>query len=370
MKIVLYFILTLTCLSYARMISIPIGGSLENGSPILNMFAGKKVAFFTSADPTPERTGPETEKFFTRRGIQNTWVKVYEPCVDKVRNPEFIKQVEDADVIYFTGGYSDKLSSCLFGDNQSGTITPLLAAIQKKQIVAGSSAGAMVQPMANMLLTRNPVDSYQAIVRRQVPFSPHAFKLFNRGLVDVHFSERGRQGRLFVFAWQTRTRWAFGVDENTAIIEYPDGNIKVAGQNGVVIFDMLNNNMKNGTMHFLTEGDILTKSGDILYPAWKSPCPPLSNLPPPSTNIFNQFRSISLNYAKYSGRESYRGVYGRSPIVEVVFDKRPNTRSMCGKFNNTQFESFSNMQVLMGVTSKVDLIGDEYFNKESQYIDL
>jgi peptidase E len=52
--------------------------------------------------------------------------------------------VRDADVVYFTGGYSDKLQTCLFGDKQSGS-SPLLEEIQKKKMVAGSSAGAMVR---------------------------------------------------------------------------------------------------------------------------------------------------------------------------------------------------------------------------------
>ena len=33
---------------------------------------------------------------------------------------------------------------------------------------------------------------------------------------DVHFSERGRQGRLMVLVAETGREWAFGADENTA----------------------------------------------------------------------------------------------------------------------------------------------------------
>jgi len=228
----------------------------------------------------------------------------------------------------------------------------------------------MVQPMANMLLTRNAIDSYDAVVRRAVPFSPHSFKMFKRGLVDVHFSERGRQGRLFVFAWQTRTKWSFGIDENTGIIEFDDGNLRVMGQNGVVIYDMENANLENGTMHYLTEGDVLTTSGEILYPNWKLPCES-PQIPRNSTNIFTQFKLISLDVARYNRRIKHTGIVGRNPVVQVTFEKLSNSRTMCGIFNGTSYVSFSHMSVSMTARTaqEVGKVGDEVVNMEPYYID-
>lgn len=358
MKILLVTFLFIATL--AR-ISMPIGGSLENGSPILNRFFGKKVAFITAADPSPERTGPETQRFFDRRGINATWVKVFEPCVNKVRDAALMAQIDAADAVYFTGGYSDKLQRCMFGDSENYNPTPLLLAVQRKNIVAGSSAGAMVQPMGNILLTRNSIESYPAIVQRRVPFSPSAFRVFKRGLVDVHFSERGRQGRLFVFAFLTKARFAFGVDENSGIIEHEDGRVEFIGERGTVVYDMIGGSMSNATMHYLTEGDILMPSGQVVYPAWKQSCPPSNIAPRESTQIFADFKERSLAYAKYTPTQRYRGIVGRTPIVEVTFDKPTNFRVACGSFNSSSYTSFSNMQVHMGTTSfeKIGRYGDE-----------
>lgn len=44
----------------------------------------------------------------------------------------------------------------------------------------------------------------------------HGF--FNYGLLDTHFSERGRQGRIVRLADHTQVPFAFGVDENTALL--------------------------------------------------------------------------------------------------------------------------------------------------------
>jgi hypothetical protein len=50
--------------------------------------------------------------------------------------------------------------------------------------------------------------------------------LFQLGLLDTHFSERDREIRLAVFAHTTETRYAFGVDETTALTvkRLPNGN--------------------------------------------------------------------------------------------------------------------------------------------------
>jgi cyanophycinase len=42
--------------------------------------------------------------------------------------------------------------------------------------------------------------------------------LFTHGSLDTHFSERGREGRLIRLAAETGQRFAFGVDEDTALV--------------------------------------------------------------------------------------------------------------------------------------------------------
>lgn len=42
--------------------AIPIGGSLSNGSPILNLFSNKTVGIITAADPNPQSQGPIAQR--------------------------------------------------------------------------------------------------------------------------------------------------------------------------------------------------------------------------------------------------------------------------------------------------------------------
>ena len=66
--------------------------------------------------------------------------------------------------------------------------------------------------------------------------------LFELGLLDTHFSERDRETRLAIFAAETKQRFAFGVDETTALLVSSHNSTNklqfaVLGQNGVFIVD-------------------------------------------------------------------------------------------------------------------------------------
>ena len=68
------------------------------------------------------------------------------------------------------------------------------------------------------------------------------FGFFTEGLIDTHFSERGRQGRIVRLAWNQLVDMAYGVDENTALVVENAGAsnaiMSVIGQNGVFVFDL------------------------------------------------------------------------------------------------------------------------------------
>jgi cyanophycinase-like exopeptidase len=66
---------------------------------------------------------------------------------------------------------------------------------------------------------------------------------FSFGLLDTHFSQRGRQGRAIAIGWTQSSPRVFGIDENTAIIvtnatSASDVNMRVVGEYGVSIFDL------------------------------------------------------------------------------------------------------------------------------------
>jgi cyanophycinase len=146
-------------------------------------------------------------------------------------------------------------------------------------VVGGTSAGAAVQSggLAGNG-NRNPMitagSSHGILVSGFTSDNHEAtggIETFPWGVVDTHFSERAREGRLIRLLAQANVRFGFGVDETTALnvvhTEDEDGNERVAmlvnGENGVYIVDMGSANVlsevpfevRDVVTHFLNEGD-------------------------------------------------------------------------------------------------------------------
>jgi cyanophycinase len=359
-RTIVVLLLCLVVLTQCQQLRIPIGGALQVDSPILELFKGKKVAYFTCAGDNPTADAETYKVFFQKRSIQAQWVPVYgSACRSGVSDPTYIHMVEEADSVFFSGGLSGNIQECLFGDSTNGTETPILAAIRKKEIVAGTSAGAMIQPTRDIMITRHTAESYSAVASKQIYYREHGFNLFTHGLVDVHFAERGRQGRLYVLAWATKSRFSYGVDENTALIQYPDGKMKVMGQGGVLVYDATKpmTSFESGIMtHFLTEGDEIDADGKITFANWKKSCS-TTKVPPSSKNIFSEWRSRSIEVSQFEKPDfEYKGYVGSAPVVEVLMKKSGATKAMCGDQQGKHHASFSNLFVSIS-TKSIDQVG-------------
>jgi cyanophycinase-like exopeptidase len=283
-------------------------------------------------------------------------------CNTNAFNPDIVAMVEEADAIYYSGGQSGRLQSCLYGrfstngiDVQDGEMTPVLAALQAKTIVGGSSAGAMNQPTSEILVTGSSVESYSALSAGSV-FQRNAGNAMvqSEELIDTHFSERGRQGRLMIIAMQTGQRFAFGADEDSAYFWKPDGTHEAVGESiregikaGVVVYQDVtgNSSSQSGLMHYLTSGDTInTNTGEIFFSADKTPCSETS-VPRAVNNIFDRpgfpYRAVSLEMSTAPSGSTLSNFHGSNPVVEVEFSKTDSTAAMCGPSG----QSFSNLEV-------------------------
>jgi len=369
------------------------GGAMSRGGPesaALEAFRGfpaKGVKFISAASPRPSDPSG-LYSFLTSFGVNDPeWIPVYESnCANRTRDPKYIKMVEDADAIYIGGGQSGRVSSCLFGSyNQrginSGEETPMLKALRGKRILGGSSAGAMTQPSSEILITGHSKESYDAVKSGQV-YERDAGNGFlgTPQAVDTHFSERGRQGRLLVFAAQTKAEWAFGVDEATAYIWRPSGLYEVvrgAYNGGVVIYQGAtgDKSSQRGRMHFLTLGDkIDIKTGAVTYSADKTPCSS-EEVPAGSKSVFNGggsnvYKNISIATAKAPAGTTVANFHGYWSQVQVVMHKDERTVAMCGpsgeSFENLLIEQTgSPTRILSGAAEKPN-VPEDYIYPEDE----
>jgi cyanophycinase len=86
---------------------------------------------------------------------------------------------------------------------------------------------------------------------------------FSWGLVDQHFLQRGRIGRLLAACWELDEQLAYGIDENSALL-VEGGTARVIGETGVMLvdlrkarFDSNGYDIRNARVSYLDDGDAI-----------------------------------------------------------------------------------------------------------------
>lgn len=187
-----------------------------------------------------------------------------------------VEQIRRADAIFINGG--DQSLTLQAFRQPDGTATAELKQIESmlgagQLVIAGTSAGTAVMAGGSYQGRRTPMitngDSYSAmqygafdlaapqpgcdkdqscsngLAEQHLTFSgTGGLGLFPWGVLDTHFSERGRQGRLLRLQNDTQTRFGFGIDEATALLvapgqqeNGPEVTMEVLGAGGVYIVD-------------------------------------------------------------------------------------------------------------------------------------
>ena len=214
---------------------VPIGGAenKENDRQILERFV--RVSGSDTADivviPTASRmheTGPRYEKLFKELGARRVTVMDFDTRRD-CQETGRLRRLEEASGIFFTGGNQLRLSTLLGG-------TPVAKLIRVRNAhgvtVGGTSAGASI--LSEHMIAFG--DDGSSVVSGSVRLAP-GLGLTNRFIIDQHFRQRDRLGRLITALAYNPFAVGIGLDEDTAAFIGPDETIEVAGSGGVTIVD-------------------------------------------------------------------------------------------------------------------------------------
>lgn len=186
-----------------------------------------RIAVMTAATSLPREVGEDYTRVFERLGVEEVRVINTEYRDDSER-PEALETIEKATGIFFTGGDQARIISLIKG-------TQLDAAIHKRYaegaVVAGTSAGAAMMP--DIMIIEG--DSETNPRPDTVAMGP-GMGFLPGIVVDQHFSQRGRLGRLIAALAQQPAVLGFGIDENTAVVI--NGNeFEVVGAGVVTVID-------------------------------------------------------------------------------------------------------------------------------------
>jgi cyanophycinase len=214
---------------------IPIGGAenKENDRRILERFV--RVSGGAQADlvviPTASRaheTGPRYEQLFRDIGARRVTVMDFDTrrdCQERGR----LERLEQASGIFFTGGNQLRVTTLLGGT----PVAQLIRACNARGVtVGGTSAGASI--LSEHMIASG--DEGGALVAGSVRLAP-GLGLTNRYIIDQHFRERDRLGRLLTALAYNPFAVGIGLDEDTAAFIAPDDRLEVEGTGGVTVVD-------------------------------------------------------------------------------------------------------------------------------------
>ncbi len=214
---------------------IPIGGAEEklDNPEILDRFVelcgGKsaRIGIIPTASELDD-TGRNYEKLFRTLGIKHAKVLPFETR-DDCENGEYLDYIEKSDGVFLTGGNQLRLSTTLGGTAVSQLIRRRNAAGMH---VAGTSAGAAFMPehmIAGGFEGSTPSPDL-------VTMAP-GLGLTNKFVIDQHFRQRDRLGRLLTALAYNPFAVGIGLDEDTAAFIDPKERLEVVGSGGITVID-------------------------------------------------------------------------------------------------------------------------------------
>lgn len=137
--------------------------------------------------------------------------------------------IKEASLIFFTGGDQLRITSLIGG---TSIYDALKEACNRGAFIVGTSAGASVMS-DTMIVQGKDDDSPRKCTLKMSP----GLGLIKDVIIDQHFAQRGRIGRLLTGIAQNPEILGIGIDENTGIVVNKSGIIEVIGEGAVYFID-------------------------------------------------------------------------------------------------------------------------------------
>jgi cyanophycinase len=167
-------------------------------------------------------------QLFTQLGAKR--VSGLRPLTRQEANePSMPEALDDATGIFLTGGNQLRLSSVVGGTKLGAAI---LAAHERGVVVAGTSAGASAVSTHMVAFGASGATPKHRMVQISAGLG-----LLKGVVVDQHFEQRTRLGRLLAVVAQSPSLVGLGLDEDTAAIVNADQILEVVGKGAVTVVD-------------------------------------------------------------------------------------------------------------------------------------
>ena len=188
-----------------------------------------KIEIITTASTIPEEVGQEYINAFAQLDVMNVSVLNIKTR-EEANAPENIERLKVADVVVFTGGDQLRLTS-IFGGTAFHHL--LLEKYQNEEfIISGTSAGAAAS--SNNMIYQG--SSHEALLKGEVKITG-GLGFINNVIIDTHFVQRGRIGRLLYACASNPINLGIGLGEDTGLLIVNGNNMEAIGSGLVMLVD-------------------------------------------------------------------------------------------------------------------------------------
>ena len=186
-----------------------------------------RIVVMTAATELPREVGENYIRVFDRLGVED--VRIVDTVIrEDASSSTALEAINKATGVFFTGGDQARITSIL-KDTELDTL--IHKRFSEGIVVGGTSAGAAVMPDVMIVGGDSETNPRVEVVQMGpgMGFLPGV-------VIDQHFSQRGRLGRLISALAQQPAVMGFGIDENTAVVVNGD-EFEVIGEGAVTIVD-------------------------------------------------------------------------------------------------------------------------------------
>jgi cyanophycinase len=240
---------------------VPVGGAEDkDGDPIiLRRFVeisgdrDARIAVIPTASQLDD-TGARYERIFRELGAGHARALEFRRREDAT-HPDWLAYLRDASGVFLTGGNQLRISTILGGTD----VARAIRAVNARGVpVGGTSAGAAILSEHMIAFGKSGATPRAGMVS----LAP-GFGLTNRVVIDQHFRQRDRIGRLLAALAYNPFAVGIGLDEDTAAFIDGDDCIEVMGSGAITIVDA--SKLEHSSMGTAKDGESICMTGIHLH---------------------------------------------------------------------------------------------------------
>lgn len=203
-----------------------------------------KVEVITTASENPRLMSDTYERTFKRIGI-DSFGSINISTRSEAADRSLEKRIDDADLIFFTGGDQLRLSSILGG---SFFLESVYKRFLDGAVIAGTSAGAAA--LSETMIYDGEGSS--GLLKSSISMGP-GIGFISDMVIDTHFITRSRIGRLFQVVATNPSILGVGLSDDTAIMIKHEDVFEVFGTGLVIVVD--GGHLRNSNISKIAKGE-------------------------------------------------------------------------------------------------------------------